>query len=991
MKNQTFKTKSLLTITLIMLFCNYLFSQTVPYWRLNGNPLLGIDGVNAGNNFIGTAGGNPTSLRFGTGGTNQIRLENATGFLGIGTIFNALNPPQGILHIHDGNSSYLQVSNGGTGFGATNGVKFGLFNNTIHALIAQQSTNPLSKIFFTTNGAPTLANVKMTINNNGNVGIGTGFINPNNKLDVDGGDIDVNTPQRSYMISDTSVLWHKGNTSNILLGALAGNNHGFNQPSENTYVGYKSGFMGNGCFYLACSPFQNVQNTLIGAYAGFNNQRSGAVSIGYAAGFTSTLSGNTFVGYRSGYLTQGNASDNAMLGAYSGENNTFGDNNSFFGTGSGRNSTTGSRNCFFGNNAGIANGFHDRNIYMGFLAGNTSSGDDNIIIGTIAGGGGVGDRNVVLGNNSMSTDTNSVENVTIGYNAAPTGDNRNFNVFIGSQSAPVIDSCNLNALIGHRTAFNQTRGVSNAYLGENTGIGVLTGTNNTFIGAKTDVTSVGSTTVINATALGANAKVTHANHMILGDNNVNVGIGLSADGIGPQKKLEIKDAIVTGPTVSNPSILGTFGASGLRFRHLTANTPTVGNPGPGVLSLDTLGNVIYVKDTLVGGGGFGGPCTSSTTTPIGLPSDWEIPLNNFNYVFSGQGLPLTTNNVGIGTNCNPQAKLHVEQRSGSNNGSIGILVRNHDSTNCSGQPVIGIKSVVTSSPLQFFKAAGWFEATNAPNCFGSPLQYAIVVPQNGGVVSLGYSPPSVSGAMLDANGSISSFGLPLTSDISLKNTVTTLPNSLNLIKRLRPVTYKWNTVNDTMMSGTHAGFIAQEVDTVIPQIVRTGSGGLKNIAYTELIPYLVSAIQAQQKTIDSLKTKTTKQDSINSAVQAQIAALTSSITSCCSSSAVRETKPSELNQLNINLSDKDVIVLNQNVPNPFAEQTTITYNLPEKYNFAQIIFSTIEGKIIKAVDITKKGRGQINVFANDLSSGMYTYSFIVDGKVIDTKKMVKSE
>ena len=95
--------------------------------------------------------------------------------------------------------------------------------------------------------------------------------------------------------------------------------------------------------------------------------------------------------------------------------------------------------------------------------------------------------------------------------------------------------------------------------------------------------------------------------------------------------------------------------------------------------------------------------------------------------------------------------------------------------------------------------------------------------------------------------------------------------------------------------------------------------------------------------------------------------------------------------MDIRLSDKDVIVLNQNVPNPFAEQTTITYNVPEKYNFAQIIFSTIEGKIIKAVDITKKGKGQLNVFANDLSSCFYTYSLVVDGKVIDTKKMVNSE
>jgi hypothetical protein len=51
----------------------------------------------------------------------------------------------------------------------------------------------------------------------------------------------------------------------------------------------------------------------------------------------------------------------------------------------------------------------------------------------------------------------------------------------------------------------------------------------------------------------------------------------------------------------------------------------------------------------------------------------------------------------------------------------------------------------------------------------------------------------------------------------------------------------------------------------------------------------------------------------------------------------------------------------------------------------------MKGQIIKVVDIKTKGKGQLNVFANDLSSGMYSYTLYVDGKAIDTKKMVKTE
>ena len=40
--------------------------------------------------------------------------------------------------------------------------------------------------------------------------------------------------------------------------------------------------------------------------------------------------------------------------------------------------------------------------------------------------------------------------------------------------------------------------------------------------------------------------------------------------------------------------------------------------------------------------------------------------------------------------------------------------------------------------------------------------------------------------------------------------------------------------------------------------------------------------------------------------------------------------------------------------------------------------------------IESRGEGSLVVFASDLSSGLYTYTLVCDGKVIDTKKMVKN-
>jgi hypothetical protein len=109
--------------------------------------------------------------------------------------------------------------------------------------------------------------------------------------------------------------------------------------------------------------------------------------------------------------------------------------------------------------------------------------------------------------------------------------------------------------------------------------------------------------------------------------------------------------------------------------------------------------------------------------------------------------------------------------------------------------------------------------------------------------------------------------------------------------------------------------------------------------------------------------------------------------------AVQQT-PEEIQEqlkksINVTLSNRNNIVLNQNVPNPFAESTIITYTLPSTVQKAQIHFYDGTGKLINTVEISERGNGQLNVFANDLSTGVYTYSLIADGKIVSTKRMVK--
>jgi hypothetical protein len=90
-----------------------------------------------------------------------------------------------------------------------------------------------------------------------------------------------------------------------------------------------------------------------------------------------------------------------------------------------------------------------------------------------------------------------------------------------------------------------------------------------------------------------------------------------------------------------------------------------------------------------------------------------------------------------------------------------------------------------------------------------------------------------------------------TSDERLKKNIITIPNALDKVLNLRGVNFEWKDPNN-QEKGVRIGFIAQEAEKVIPEVVNK-DGEFYSMQYAPVTAVLVEAIKDQQKQIEALK------------------------------------------------------------------------------------------------------------------------------------------
>jgi hypothetical protein len=288
--------------------------------------------------------------------------------------------------------------------------------------------------------------------------------------------------------------------------------------------------------------------------------------------------------------------------------------------------------------------------------------------------------------------------------------------------------------------------------------------------------------------------------------------------------------------------------------------------GTGISVVNQGSGVWQVTNTLPGGGGGGGTVTSVGATPpltvtgtASVNPTIGITPNTFVRIVGDTMTGLLTMK-GTGTS----ATLQSYQVTGSSGRSADIIYGINPAFSVYGC------TLNTNSP-NFGAVSPGFDAwaiTQTNQSFTSPIpRFAIgtggssnvygnldVWPdtftgsQAGDIVIKQFAGGGVSAATIDNNGTI----IRTVSDESFKENVETITGGLDTVLGLNPVTFDWID-KERFGSKRSMGFIAQQAQTLVPEVIGENPDKTLSLDYAPLVSLLTSAIQELKSELDAVK------------------------------------------------------------------------------------------------------------------------------------------
>ncbi len=388
-----------------------------------------------------------------------------------------------------------------------------------------------------------------------------------------------------------------------------------------------------------------------------------------------------------------------------------------------------------------------------------------------------------------------------------------------------------------------------------------------------------------------------------------------------------------------------------------------------------------------------------------------LPMLAFSQVYvkapnghTGIGIDTPTQKLDVNGNANVRGNfLNVGQDAGTaaaylriGSGRTGNGTAAIDCIGTTAYPLYGFRFGYTGagSSIMFHRGTNPFliQATEAASIYFRTASTNRMAITSSGRVGIGTTNPNAA-ALLDVNGVVRYTGTLLnTSDKRLKTNTTKFDYGLEEVLALSPISYNYNGKAGTDSELVHVGIYAQELRKVAPELVgefkyeeteievvengeeidvrtntKKSSETYLHINESSIKYMLINAVKEQQDKIESLEQELADMKEMMS--------------------AVLNNSNGTINTQSINLDGRGAY-LEQNQPNPFNGNTLIKYHVPADATQAVVNIFDTNGQLIHSERIAQMGAGQLQIKAGTIAAGTYSYSLVVNGNIVDTKRMV---
>jgi trimeric autotransporter adhesin len=603
-------------------------------------------------------------------------------------------------------------------------------------------------------------------------------------------------------------------------------------------------------------------------------------------------------------------------------------------------------------------------------------------------------------------------NAALGYNAVTSNTSGQWNTGVGSYALELNTTGNSNTALGGEALRRNTTGYRNSAVGGlalgynisgsgNTAMGYFalaantTGHNNTAVGH--DAIRLNTTGFSNV-AMGTRALYRNtvcSNLVAVGDSALfNNGLNATFASHAIQNTAVGSKALYSNTTGSYNTATG--------FQALYANTAGAVNTATGYQAL--YANTTGAVNTATGYQALADNTTGGNNTAVGNQALQNSTTGSENTAVGSRALSRSNGNENTGVGRYSMDELML----GSANTAIGWMAGDYRSSINYGT-FVGQSATPSANGLSNITGIGHNARPTASN------QVRI---GNTAVTSIG------------GNANWTNF-----SDGGYKNNVEEDVAGLDFILKLRPVSYnldahklasdleedmtrdedgsKATAVPDEITQKSrdekaairYTGFVAQEVEATVNELGVSFSGvdapvdknGYYGLRYADFVVPLVKAMQEQQAQIDRFSPESME------LLHEEVKALNEKNLQLELRNQVLESKMDEILALLSNLGYNHQVEnlpehpylpqagsarLEQNTPNPFHENTVIRYLLPEGTHRAQIIVTDMTGLQVMSLPLEHQGAGQVLIHGGTLPSGTYVYTLTIDGRKVDSKRMV---